>query len=212
MNWNNEDWRNLNIGILGSLIAAAIGAVLKYSYPALKQYVINAMAACSRASSKTYSAFMNISWLDVIGRKFESFAGALVRGVISIVSVLFWPVVIVGGINMIARNQVNTPRASTARTYQIESCDCPSTSNRYTGVPTYSSDYDGIPAYPGTSKSYLPNEDLRVNSGSAPRRAKKGNKTQIIYSGLEALDAPIYVSRAPDCGRLPRGINRSKPR
>jgi hypothetical protein len=215
MNWNNEDWRSLKTGILGSLIAAAILAILKYSYPALKQYVIKVMAACSRASSKTYSAysaFMKISWLDAIGRKFESLAGALVRGVLSIVSGLVWPVVILGGITLIARNPVNTPRASTAPTHQIESCVCPSSSNHYTGMPTYSSVDDGTPAYLGTSESYLLNQDLRVNSGPAPRRAKKGKKSQIIYSGLEALNAPIYVSRAPDCGRLPWGIKRSRPR
>ncbi len=211
MNWNNEDWRSLNIGILGSLIAAAIWAVLRYSYPALKQYVIKAMAACSRAASKIYSAFMNISWLHVIGRKFESFAGALVQGVVSIVTVIFWPAVIIGGINLMARNHV-TPRASTAPTYQVESCYCPSSTIRYSGVPTYSSDYAGTPAYSGTTESYLLNEDLRVNSAPARRRAKKGKKSQIIYSGLEALNAPIYVARAPNCGTSLWGIKRSRPR
>jgi len=209
MNWNNEDWRSLIIGILGCLISAAILAILKYTYPALKQDLIKAVAACSRSLSKTYSAFRNISRLDVIGRKLVSFAGELVGGVISIVAVLFWPAVIIGGINMMARNHVNTPRASTASTYQIESCDCSSSSNRYAGMPMNSSYYDGTPAYTGTSQSYLLNEDLRVNSGLAPRHAKKGKKSQIIYSGLEAPDATIYVRSAPDCGRF--GIKRSKP-
>ena len=210
MNWNNEDWRSLKIGILGSLIATAIWAILRYSYPALKQHVIKAMAACSRSASKTYLAFMNTSWLQVIGRKFGSFAGALVQGVISLVTVIFWPAVLIGGINIIARN--HTPRTNTAPTYQIESCYCPSSSNRYTGAPTYSSYYDDTPAYPGTSESYLFNEDLRVNSDPAPRRAKRGKKSRIIYSGLQALDVPIYLGRASDCGSLPRGIERSKPR
>lgn len=229
MNLSNEDWRSLEIGILASLIAAvildiltkigilaylifaAILAILKYSY-ALKRYVIKATAACSRASSKIYSAFMSISRLDVIERTFMRFAGALVRGVFELVTVIFWPLVFLGCINLIARNHVNTPRANTAPTYKIESCYCPTSSNRYTGGPTYSANFNSTPTYPFTSGSSLLNEGLCVNSSPAPRRAKKGKKRRIIYSGLEAPDATIFLRRAPGCDRLSLGVKPSRPR
>lgn len=179
--------QQIALGILTSVLGAALWEFLNHVYPEIKKSLGNIAAACYRALSKIFSSFKKTASLIRAKLNIDYFVEKVVQGVLSLVVgvcklayICFWLFLIYYQVNRITERH-DTFRTNTFATAQSGTCECAPLPQPIGGPPTYSSLSPRYRPQPNdiiftapTSSDFIVSEGTPVDCSSA----RKGRKSK----------------------------------